>query len=649
MNAAADTAVARARREDLVPGYRLVQLVGKGGMGEVHQAVQLSLGRTVAVKLLKAELATDEQFVGRFEKEAAALATLRHPNVVSIVDRGKADETYYLVMEFVDGPSLRERMRDPDFDAMLALKTLVQVARAIEYAHGRGVIHRDLKPENILFDEQAGGIPKVTDFGLAGFDEKAGGPQRNLTQTNVAMGTASYMAPEQRVDAKTAGPRADLYALGVMLYELITSELPLGTFDPPSVKKPGTDKRLDAIVSRCLKPAPEDRYPSLGAFLLELEAVVPMTSMVALAKETKARRFLRQAREKAQQAGRVAALALVVFAALIVTTVFVRARVESSRRPAGAELMRDDGGQFPVSTAGRLDKQARTVTLGEGPDTITVLARNRQVVLEQGAVRFPAPDDFPFGRAVIDAQVEGEGLRLATTVDTEAQPRSALEPLWALFRGPRPEARSALMLLGDNGRYVALIVSGSNGEPSLEWNLGPDRQGLMRAPLPTKATGQALELRLDPSAGELFAVIGEGRDARVLGDGLHLGPSWKLLFGEAPRPAFGCLEGTCTFRGLLLEGRTQMTALVAPPMPTVEAAAPVEPVKPAVVRSPVALRAPVAKPQAPMVRPPAAQVVKPQVKPAPPTFAARPAAPVKPTAPPIQKKPVTPVAPPKKK
>jgi eukaryotic-like serine/threonine-protein kinase len=570
MTVPADTAVARVRQDDLIPGYRLVQVVGKGGMGEVHQAVQLSLGRTVAVKLLKPELARDEQFVARFEKEAAALATLRHPNVVSIVDRGKAGETYYLVMEFVDGPSLRERMRDPDFDWLAALKTLVLVGRAIDYAHGRGVIHRDLKPENILFDEQAGNIPKVTDFGLAGIDEKAGLEPKNLTQTNIAMGTASYMAPEQRVDAKTAGPRADLYALGVMLYELLTGELPLGHFDPPSVKKPGLDKRLDPIISKCLKSAPEDRYPTVAAFLAELELVVPMTTTPAPSRETKARRWLRVAKEKTQRVGRVAALAVVAFAVLIVTTVFVRARLENRRKPAGIELMRDDGAQQPSTTAGRVDRETRTLTLGEGPDTVTVLARGRVVRLERGDILFPKPEDVATGRALVDVQVDGEGLRLSAVVDTEAGAPSRLEPLLALFRGPRPEARSALMLLGTGGRYVALVISGSGGQPELEWNLGPDKQGHMQAPLPTKTKGQLLQLHLDPLTSELIAIIGEGRDARVLGEGLRLGTRWKDEFSESPRAGVGCLDGACAFRQLVFEGRAYTTTLTPPPLPPLE-------------------------------------------------------------------------------
>ncbi len=623
MTVPADTAVARVRQDDLIPGYRLVQVVGKGGMGEVHQAVQLSLGRTVAVKLLRPELARDEQFVARFEKEAAALATLRHPNIVSIVDRGKAAETYYLVMEFVDGPSLRERMRDPDFDWLTALKTLVLVGRAIDYAHGRGVIHRDLKPENILFDEQAGNIPKVTDFGLAGIDEKAGVEPKNLTQTNVAMGTASYMAPEQRVDAKTAGPRADLYALGVMLYELLTGELPLGHFDPPSVKKPGLDKRLDPIISRCLKPAPEDRYPTVAACLAELELLVPMTSGPAPSKETKARRYVRLAKEKAQRAGRIAALAVVAFAALIVTTVFVRARLEHRRQPAGIELMRDDGAQQPSTTAGRVDRETRTLTLGEGPDTVTVLARGRSVTLEKGDIVFPPPEDEATGRALVDVQVDGEGLRLSAIVDTEAGEPSRLEPLLALFRGPRPEARSALMLLGTGGRYVALIISGTGGQPELEWNLGPDKQGLMRAPLPTKTKGQLLQLHLDPLTSELIAIIGEGRDARVLGEGLRLGTKWKEEFSESPRAGVGCLDGACAFHQLVFEGRAFTTTLTPPPPPSLE-------VDIAGLNLPVAV-----KPLKKVAKPTSVAVSKPP--------------PGKPAPTPVQVKKPTPPLPPKKK
>ncbi|WP_410477969.1 protein kinase domain-containing protein [Myxococcus sp. MxC21-1] len=207
------TAISRPRSPDIISGYHLDKLVGSGGMGEVHKATQLSLGRTVAVKLLNPELAKDPSFIARFQKEAAALAALSHPHIVSIVDKGKTDTTYYLVMEFVDGPSLRELIREPQLDVMGALRRMLQICRAIEYAHGRGVIHRDLKPENILLDQQAGGIAKVSDFGLASFLEDASPSSRYaLTSTHVSMGTLSYMAPEQRVDAKSADARGHLLA-----------------------------------------------------------------------------------------------------------------------------------------------------------------------------------------------------------------------------------------------------------------------------------------------------------------------------------------------------------------------------------------------------------------------------------------------------
>jgi hypothetical protein len=632
-----DTAIQRARTTDVIDGYRLVQLVGKGGMGEVHQAVQLSLGRTVAVKLLKQELASDEQFVAHFEKEAAALAALRHPNIVSIVDRGRSTNTYFLVMEFVDGPSLREKMRSPDFDVPRALVTLLQVTKAIEYAHSRGVIHRDLKPENILFDEQAGDIPKVTDFGLAGFDEKSGQEPRNLTQTHVSMGTAAYMAPEQAVDAKSAGPRADLYSLGVMMYECLTGELPVGTFDPPSQRKPGVDKRLDAIVTRCLKPAPEDRYPSATALLADLEKLVQYTtSLPALSKETPAQRLVRRVLEVGRRVGRGVEAAIVLAALAIVVTVFARAKSEDARAPAGVQLMTDFGQKTPLTTPGRQDKAARLVTLGEGPDVISVMALGRAPELSQGAVVYGAPDDARVGRAVMDVDIVGDGLEVSAVVDTQPTTPSALEPLWALFRGPRPEAKSALMLLGDHGRYVALVVSGSGGEPTLEWSLGPDKRGVLTAPLPTKTEGLRLALRIDPETGELFAVVGEDRDARVLGTGVWLGPYWRTLLSEAPRFAVGCLEGTCAFRALTMQGIALPSGLSPPAMPPEDVLATPEESAPGPKPS-------VAKP----ATHPASTVAKTQVPPKPPPPPVKPVAKTSAPAAPAKKPPPPP--PPKKK
>jgi len=570
-----DTAISRKTEAPAIPGYQLNMLVGKGGMGEVHQATQLSLQRMVAVKLLKQELAKDEQFVGRFEKEGAALATLRHPHIVSIVDRGKAGDTYYLVMEFVDGPSLREQMREPDFDLNRALVTMLLVTRAIEYAHGRGVVHRDLKPENILFDEQAGGIPKVTDFGLAGLDESFGPQQRNLTQTHVSMGTISYMAPEQAVDAKSAGPRADLYSLGVMLYELLTGELPQGQFDPPSVKKPGVDKRLDAIVARCLKPSPDARYPSATALITDLQKVVQLnTSTLSLSKETPPQRFIRRAKEISQRVGRTVAVAAVLMALVIISAVFQRGKAEAKRVASGIALMTDFGSRLPLTSVGRVDRKTREVTLGEGPDTVGLMALGRKPEIRNGTIDFGAPDDERNGRVVIDADVVGSGVDFSALVDTQDEKRSVLEPLWELFRGAKPEARSALMLLGENGRYVALVVSGNGHEPTLEWALGPDKRGFMQAPLPVKPEGQRLALRMDPETGELFAVLGEGRDARVLGDGLWLGPKWRQLLGESPRLAVGCLEGRCQFHKLLIDGLELPNGLTPPPLPREDVLAP---------------------------------------------------------------------------
>jgi hypothetical protein len=254
-------------------------------------------------------------------------------------------------------------------------------------------------------------------------------------------------------------------------------------------------------------------------------------------------------------------------------------------------------------------------------------------VVEQGALSFPPPDDATAGRALVDAVVEGEGLRLSAVVDTEAGAPSTLEPLLALFRGPRPEARSALMLLGGSGRYVALIISGGGGKPELEWNLGPDKQGHMQAPLPTTTKAQLLTLHLDPLTRELVAIVGEGRDARVLGEALHLGTDWLVDdAGERLRAGLGCLDGACTFHALVLEGRALTTSLSPPPLP-----------EPAVVPDGV-----VVAPEKPLAKkPPPPPPAKPAAVKPTAVAQTKPTAPVKPQPP--AKPPAKPVGPTKKK
>ncbi len=248
-----------------VPGYELTELLGRGGMGEVWRAQQLSLGRTVALKLLPERFASDPEFVRRFEKEATALAALSHPNIVQIIDRGQAGPHYYFVMELVPGTNLRELLNGGRLPLRDALRIGAQVAKAIDAAHEQRVIHRDLKPENVLVDPR--GHVKIADFGLAGIQDQ----QKNiaLTATAVAMGTVNYMAPEQRRDAKNVDHRADLYSLGVLLYEVLTHELPLGRFKVPSHFSPGLDPRVDELVCQLLETDPTAR-PSRAALVAEL-------------------------------------------------------------------------------------------------------------------------------------------------------------------------------------------------------------------------------------------------------------------------------------------------------------------------------------------------------------------------------------------
>jgi len=252
------------------PQLEILEIVGRGGMGVVYKARQRELDRLVALKILNApEVAGDPTFEERFQREARALASLSHENIVAIYDSGRAGEHYYFVMEFADGPNLRQVIRSGELKPEQAMDAVRQICAALAYAHGEGVVHRDIKPENVLLSKK--GRVKIADFGLAKLLGRAPN-MPTLTGTHQAMGTLHYMAPEQIEHPLEVDHRADIYSLGVVFYELLTGELPIGLFQPPSGKV-AIDVRLDQVVLKTLEKEPERRYQAAGEMQTDLDHI----------------------------------------------------------------------------------------------------------------------------------------------------------------------------------------------------------------------------------------------------------------------------------------------------------------------------------------------------------------------------------------
>jgi predicted Ser/Thr protein kinase len=245
--------------EELAPHFPTLvieRLLGRGGMGVVYKARHKALDRDVALKVLPATVATDPAFAERFQREARALARLQHGNIVLVHDFGQTDGLFWLVMEYVDGTNIRQAMKAGTIGPSEALAIVPQICDALQYAHEHGVVHRDIKPENVLLDKA--GRVKVADFGLAKMMEH-GETDRTLTGAGQVMGTPHYMAPEQWERPNDVDHRADIYSLGVVFYEMLTGELPVGRFAAPS-KKSDVDARIDEIVMRTLEREREARY-----------------------------------------------------------------------------------------------------------------------------------------------------------------------------------------------------------------------------------------------------------------------------------------------------------------------------------------------------------------------------------------------------
>jgi serine/threonine protein kinase len=248
----------------LFPQLEILELIGKGGMGAVYKARQPSLDRFVALKILAPRSGGDLDFAGRFTREARALAKLSHPNIVAVYDFGQTESLSYFIMEFVDGPNLRQAGKLSPREAM---EIIPQICTALQFAHDEGIVHRDIKPENVLLDKK--GRVKIADFGLA---KIIGQVDFRLTGVRDVMGTPHYMAPEQVEHPQDVDHRADIYSLGVVFYEMLTGELPLGKFQSPS-QKVQVDVRLDEVVLRSLAKEPELRYQHVSEVGTRVETI----------------------------------------------------------------------------------------------------------------------------------------------------------------------------------------------------------------------------------------------------------------------------------------------------------------------------------------------------------------------------------------
>src|ERR687895_717163 len=259
--------------------YRIARKLGAGGMADVYLAEDEELGRRVAIKILNDRHANDDQFVERFRREAKNAAGLSHPNIVSIYDRGQAEGTYYIAMEYIEGRTLKDLIlaRGP-LPVDQAVPYARQILGAVRFAHRKGIVHRDIKPHNVLVDTD--GRLKVTDFGIA----RAGTSQ--MTEAGSIIGTAQYLSPEQARGA-SVDARSDLYSVGIVLYEMLTGSVPFTgdtpveiamkhlskVPEPPSAKRPEIPRALDQVVLRALAKDPDDRYGSAEEFDAELAQV----------------------------------------------------------------------------------------------------------------------------------------------------------------------------------------------------------------------------------------------------------------------------------------------------------------------------------------------------------------------------------------
>jgi hypothetical protein len=403
----------------LFPQLEILRLLGAGGMGAVYQARQPALDRFVALKILPAGRPGGTAFAERFNREARALARLSHPNIVAVHEFGQAGTLHYFLMEFVDGTNLRQLERAGRLSPREALQIIPQICDALQYAHDEGVVHRDIKPENVLVDRK--GRVKIADFGLAKIMSTDPAAAR-LTVEGQVMGTPHYMAPEQLERPLAVDHRADIYSLGVVFYEMLTGDLPLGKFPPPS-RKVEVDVRLDEVVLRALENDPARRYQHASEVREGITSVVSTDAPsplpeVGKAKVPGARQASRRWHGVAGWVTITAALAVGVLAWLVFQPNWLT-----------AELRQRLGAPPPVDSVAAPDPQTGTWVArlpGEGRVELLALSDPES-----------APDGWwrPDGAPASDLSLEAETFALAN-------PNAMLRKRFVLVLRDLPEGAS---------------------------------------------------------------------------------------------------------------------------------------------------------------------------------------------------------------
>jgi len=456
---------------DVIAGrYVLEELVGAGGMSSVYRAHDQLLERDVALKILHSTYKEDEEAVERFRREARAVARLSHPNVVTVIDRGEEDGHQFIVFEYVDGATLKDHLaeRGP-LPPEEALAIAIDVGEALAYAHGHGIVHRDVKPQNVILNGD--GAAKVSDFGIA----RSVDVEKDVTQTGTVIGTGDYIAPEQ-ASGRPVVPASDVYGLGCVLFELLTGSPPFsgsGFVDvamqhihapPPALleRRPDVPPRIAAAVERALAKDPEDRFPSMDAFVAELRACLVRPrgeaaedATTVLPRQRVERRPVTAPRSRGRRRRRIVPLApvltaLVIVAGVAALIVFVGGGTgpgEASSKPVKLEAavsfdpQGDDGEEHPSEVpyatdgdpstywttssyhypAGGLGKDGVGIVLDAGrrvqPERVVVVSDTPGFTAE---IRAGSGQDGPFDDVVAEAAQVGSR-KAFDTGDAEAR------------------------------------------------------------------------------------------------------------------------------------------------------------------------------------------------------------------------------------